>query len=150
MSKASSSLDCSLATEGKEEVIKAMKRVLSIGQCAADDFALSRAIRRHFDAEVIAAQTAAEALDKLRENSFALVLVNRVFDADDTSGIEFIKELKIEENLRQVPVMLVSNHQDAQREAVEAGAVPGFGKGALGQPPMLARLDPFLEARHPA
>jgi hypothetical protein len=36
--------------------------------------------------------------------------------------------------------MLVSNHEDAQREAVQAGALPGFGKASLGQPAMIARL----------
>ena len=123
-----------------------MKRVLSVGQCAADHFGLSQAIQRHFDAEVIAAHTASEAKDKLQQETFALVLVNRVFDADGTSGIQFIKGLKVEENWRPVPIMLVSNHEHAQRRAVEAGAVPGFGKAVLGQQEMLARLNPFLEA----
>jgi hypothetical protein len=42
-------------------------------------------------------------------------------------------------------VMLVSNHEDAQRAAVEAGAVPGFGKAALGHPAMLARMGNYLD-----
>ena len=46
--------------------------------------------------------------------------------------------------LRRVPVMLVSNYEDAQREAVAKGALPGFGKAALGQPHTLARLRAVL------
>ena len=41
--------------------------------------------------------------------------------------------------------MLVSNYADAQREAVEAGAEPGFGKASLGRPEMLGKIRPILE-----
>ena len=40
---------------------------------------------------------------------------------------------------------LVSNHADAQSEAVQAGAAPGFGKAELGRPAMLARVGAVLE-----
>src|SRR5437762_11331615 len=110
-----------------------MQRVLSIGQCGADHAGIAMAIRRHFEAEVVPARTADEALAELRQGTFALVLVNRTLDADGSSGIDVVSRLKNEEGL-EVPVMLVSNYEDSQREAVEAGAVPGFGKAALGQP----------------
>ena len=71
-------------------------------------------------------------------------LVNRVFDADSASGIDFIKQLKGEEALTQTPVMLVSNYEDAQQLAIEVGAVPGFGKAALGTPPMIAQVRKLL------
>jgi CheY-like chemotaxis protein len=72
------------------------------------------------------------------------VLVNRVLDADGSSGLELIRALKAEEQLRDVPVLLVSNYEDAQAQAVQAGAVPGFGKAELGQPHMLACVEPYL------
>jgi hypothetical protein len=40
--------------------------------------------------------------------------------------------------------MLISNYEDAQKEAQAAGAVAGFGKAALGQPAMLDRVRPYL------
>jgi hypothetical protein len=40
--------------------------------------------------------------------------------------------------------MLVSNYEDAQAQAVQAGATTGFGKAALGQPHMLARVERYL------
>jgi len=43
-----------------------------------------------------------------------------------------------------VPVMLVSNFADAQAQAVESGALPGFGKAALNAPETLARLKEQL------
>jgi two-component system, chemotaxis family, chemotaxis protein CheY len=120
------------------------KRVLSAGQCAADNWSISRFIRKHFDAEVLTVDSASEALDQLRAGRFDLVLVNRVFDADGSSGMEMIKEMHADPELQVVPVMLVSNYEDPQREAVELGAAPGFGKAALGQPQTVARLRAFL------
>ncbi len=122
----------------------ASKRVLSVGQCGADHGNISWTLRRAFDAEVIPAHTIPEALRKLREESFALVLVNRILDADGSAGLELIRQVRADESLKGVPVMLVSNYEDAQAEATAAGAAPGFGKAALGQPHTLARLEPFL------
>jgi len=120
------------------------KRVLNVGHCGADHPAISRMIRHHFDAEVVGSDTIPEALDKVRQESFDLVLVNRVFDADGSSGLEFIKQMKADSALQNVPVMLVSNYEHYQQEAVKTGAVPGFGKGALGHPQTIARLKSHL------
>jgi two-component system chemotaxis response regulator CheY len=120
------------------------QRVLSVGQCGADHWGISRTLQKAFCAEVVAAHTAAEALEQLRSAPFALVLVNRVFDADGSSGTDFIRQMREDESLKPVPVMLVSNYEDAQAEAVAAGALPGFGKAALGQPHMLGRVAPYL------
>jgi two-component system chemotaxis response regulator CheY len=120
------------------------KRVLSIGQCFADHSSIRRTLSGHFGVEVVPAATAAEARETLREQTFALILVNRVLDGDGSSGVEVIRQLRADEELRPVPVMLVSNYEDAQRQAVAQGALPGFGKAALGQPQMLGRLRAIL------
>ena len=122
----------------------ASKRVLSVGQCFADHSSLSRILKQHFDAVVVPADGAAEALGLLEQQTFELVLVNRVFDANGGSGVEFIRQLTQRQPQVIVPVMLVSNYEDAQREAVAAGARPGFGKAALGQAQTLARLKDVL------
>ena len=120
------------------------KRVLSVGQCGADHYGISSTFRQAFGAEVEEASTQDEALRLLRREPYALVLVNRVFDADGDSGVDLIRRVKADESLRAVPLLLVSNYADAQREAVDAGAEPGFGKAALGRPEMLDRVRPFL------
>ncbi len=124
--------------------VKKTKRVLSVGQCFADHSGITRVLRGSFAAEVVGADTQREALNLLRQDSFALVLVNRVFDADGSAGLELIRAIKKEDELRDLPVMLVSNYEDAQAQAVLEGAAPGFGKAALGQPHMLARVEPYL------
>jgi len=120
------------------------KRVLSVGQCFADHSGISDVLRTAFGAKVVSADTQDGALDLLRQGAFALVLVNRLLDTDGSSGQVVIRAIKADEQLRDLPVMLVSNYDDAQAEAVRVGAAPGFGKAALGQPHMLARVEPYL------
>lgn len=122
----------------------ATKRVLSVGQCFADHSAISRTLQNRFSAEVVPASTREEALSQLRQGGFDLVLVNRVFDADGSAGLDVIRQLKAADQWNDVPVMLVSNFEDSQRAAIALGAVPGFGKAALGQPQTIARLNAVL------
>lgn len=121
------------------------KRVLSVGQCVADHYGISSTLRQAFGADVEQASTQDEALQMMHQEPFDLVLVNRILDADGDSGVELIRRFKTDEALRAVPVLLVSNYADAQREAQEAGAEPGFGKASLGRPEMLDRVRAFLE-----
>ncbi len=120
------------------------KHVLSVGQCFADHNAITATLQRHFQAEVASASTADEAFTLLRQHAFDLVLVNRVLDGDGAYGLTVIEKVKTDERLRQLPIMLVSNYEDAQQQAVEKGALPGFGKASLGLPQMLARLKAIL------
>jgi two-component system chemotaxis response regulator CheY len=131
---------------GREEINMPSKRVLSVGQCGADHGSISWTLQRAFGAEVVPAATAASARALLVRGGFDLVLVNRVFDADGDGGLAFVRDLKADPTLTALPVMLVSNYSDAQDEAVQAGALPGFGKAALGAPEMLGRVAPYLGA----
>ena len=124
-----------------------MAKVLSVGQCHADGPAIERAVTARFAAAFIHVDTAAEALEFLRQHRPDLVLVNRLFDLDGASGIEWIRQLRSEAQTADLPVMLVSNYPNYQSEAQALGAVPGFGKNALGQPSMVAALLPFLPAK---
>jgi CheY-like chemotaxis protein len=122
----------------------ATKRVLSVGQCAADQAALRRLIESAFGATVVPAATAAQALAELRRQAVDLVLVNRVLDADGSSGLDLLEQIRADESLRRIPVMLVSDRDDAQQQAQATGACPGFGKAELDQSHTLARLRAVL------
>ena len=117
------------------------KRVLSVGQCAADNWTISRTLETHFEAAVTPVDSETQAAEKLKDQVFDLILVNRILDTDGSAGLEVIRKLK---SAVTTPLMLVSNHEDAQEQAVQIGAVRGFGKAALGQPAMLAKVKPFL------
>ena len=108
--------------------------VISVGQCGYDNSRI-RSLIRSIDSTVEIRETDShqetmEVLASLGEA--ALVLVNRVFDMDGSSGMEFISQLKSKESeFANIPVMLVSNYEKSQAEAIANGAIPGFGKSEL-------------------
>lgn len=122
-------------------------RVLDVGNCSPDHQALRGVLERHFGAQVEAADSGAEAIDRLRNTSFDLVLVNRVFDADGSDGLGLIQSMQADSGLASIPVMLVTNFPDHQQRAIEQGALPGFGKRELGSAAMLDQLRPLLESQ---
>jgi DNA-binding NtrC family response regulator len=119
----------------------AKKRVLSVGQCMADHSAISYTLRMHFDADVVGASSLAEAVAQLGKETFDLILVNRILDRDHASGLDVIEHLK---KATATPLMLVSNHEDAQCEAEKRGAVRGFGKAVLGDEEVVQKLKLHL------
>jgi two-component system chemotaxis response regulator CheY len=123
---------------------EAAPRVLSVGQCGFDHRTIAGYLGRQFGALVECANTFDEARDALYRARFDLVLINRVLDLDETSGLDLIRTLKAECGLEKVPVMLVSNYPDAQQAAIDLGASPGFGKADLGSPATHDRLKSLL------
>lgn len=121
-----------------------MKNVLSIGQCGFDHGSIGRFLQGHFEVDVTAAATAAEAMHQLRQRPYHLVLVNRVFDADGGEGLEFIQSLKGDPAYATLPVMLVTNYRNYAEQAVAMGALPGFGKSEVGLPELAKRLSTLL------
>lgn len=107
-------------------------RVLSVGQCGYDSAQLAAFLTRDFGAEVLEADTAEEAIEALERVTVHLVLVNRVGDRDGASGLDLIRQIRARPALADLPLILVSNLADAQDQAVQAGACPGFGKSQLG------------------
>ena len=72
-----------------------------------------------------------DALKKVCEEGADLLLVNREpVGFDDTDGIRLIAELR--KDYPDQKMMLVSDYQDAQQDAVKKGALPGFGKADMG------------------
>jgi CheY-like chemotaxis protein len=110
----------------------------------ADLASITAFLSRLFAGYVLAADTADETMSMLHNGPFDLVLVNRVFDADGGSGFDLVKAIKADPATSKLPVMLVSNHADAQQRAVSAGAEPGFGKAQLGDPAVAEALRPFF------
>ena len=120
------------------------RRVLSVGQCGMDHGSITRMVQKHFGAEVIGADTQEQALAEARQSEIALVLVNRLLDRDGSPGLDILRAFKADAELKDVPIMLVSNYEEAQREAVEQGALVGFGKASLEEAGTLARLREVL------
>ena len=118
--------------------------ILTVGHCAADHAALARILEETFDAVVESAGSAAEARDKLARRRVDLVAVNRVFEFGG-DGLEFLRQLTSDPLFASIPAILVSNFEWAQKQAIERGAIPGFGKDALGSPAMIDAVRRALE-----
>src|SRR5690242_6235992 len=104
-------------------------KILDVGQCGVDGPTIEDLFTQELDADVLSVDTADEAKQALKEEDFDVVLVNRVIAADGSSGVDLIGQLK--KSGVQTPIMLVSDHEDAQEKAVQLGAVRGFGKSEL-------------------
>jgi CheY-like chemotaxis protein len=121
------------------------KRVLDVGQCRPDHSAIRGVLVSWFAVDVDQAHSADEAMQKLNESHYDLVLVNASLDADKSPGLEVVRNIRREPKLSDVPVMLVSNQDEVQEAAVEAGAVRGFGKVNLAHPATQVLLKPYLD-----
>jgi len=121
----------------------AAKRVLDVGQCVPDHAAITRLIQG-LGAEVSQAHGLTDALDQLRQQPFSLVLINRKLDFDYSDGMEIIRAIKEDAALASVPIMLVSNYPEYQKQAIAAGAINGFGKAELAKPETTAKLRAVL------
>ena len=103
--------------------------VLEVGQCDMDHSAIRRMVES-LGATVRRAHSRKEALKCIEAESFALILVNRIFDMTGEEGLALVEEMCRGGSV-DCPVMIVSNYPDAQAEAIKRGAVQGFGKAAL-------------------
>lgn len=121
------------------------KQVLSVGQCGYDEGTLSRYLGGRFDVEVLSADGSADALELLATSNVDLVLINRRFDRDGGDGVELIRTIHRDGRFPSTKLMLVSNDADAQRRAIEAGALPGFGKAEYHRPETEQKLADALK-----
>ncbi|MBW7857185.1 MAG: response regulator [Leptonema sp. (in: Bacteria)] len=123
-----------------------MKVVLDVGQCRPDHIAISKLIES-VGASIERIALSKEAVDLLKQKKYDLVLVNRKIDKDYTDGVELVKMMQADPELKSIPVMLVSNYPEAQQDAVQLGAVMGFGKNALSKPETAERLKQALNIK---
>lgn len=102
-------------------------RVILVGHCGPDSFLLRGAVSRALPGAIIQSADDQATLAHLMGPD-ALLLINRVLESgfDTESGIDLIRS--IAQSRSGVRMMLISNYPDAQRQAEQAGAYPGFGK----------------------
>jgi CheY-like chemotaxis protein len=121
------------------------KTVIDCGNCAPDHNAIRNLVQRNFDAVVEQTHGSKDTLARLRKGDVTLVCVNRKLDQDYSDGMVIIHSILADEKLKDIPVMLISNYEEHQSAAVACGAVPGFGKLAIGNPATVDLLKPYLE-----
>lgn len=111
-----------------------MTRIGLVGHCGPDTSRLILAVNRAAPGARVERIDSDDELRGFVDAGPGLLLVNRVLDGmfADESGINLIRRLS--QTHPAVRTMLISNFEDAQQEAVGAGARPGFGKRDAGSP----------------
>lgn len=121
------------------------KRVLDVGNCGPDHASICRMLRSNFQVEIDAATNTVEALQALESANFDLILVNRKLDEDYSDGIEVIKAIKADCRYSTLPIMLITNYEEHQQQAIAIGAYRGFGKLSLASPQTIQLLAEILD-----
>ncbi len=122
------------------------KKILDVGNCGPDHHRFSQFVREHFGATVTPVDDLEQALTALENDSFDLIVVNRLLDRDGSEGLVVIESLKSNADYASIPTMMVTNFPEHQTTAQAAGAVPGFGKATLNTPETLEQLRIYLDA----
>lgn len=105
------------------------KKVLDVGNCGPDHSSIRRFFAANFPGvEIDQTHGPSDTLESLRNNQYDLVLINRKLDQDYSDGLDIIQQIKNDNDLADVPIMLITNYEEHQQLAVEAGALLGFGK----------------------
>ena len=121
------------------------KRVLEVGNCDPDHESIRRMLEANFNAPIDRVMFVHEALAKLGQGRYDLVLVNRLIFEDGSDGGELIRRMQTG-GYQDTPVMMISNYDDAQQKAQNDGAIPGFGKANIDAPQTVELLDRYLGA----
>ncbi len=121
------------------------KTLLDCGNCGPDYNAIRQMVTSNFDASVVQSHGTEDTLAILRSRKIDLVTVNRKLDRDYSDGMEVVMAIKADPELGSVPVMLVTNYEEHQLTAIEAGCVRGFGKLAIREPATREAFQPYLD-----
>lgn len=100
-----------------------------------------------FDVSIDRVMFVDEALEKLRSNTYALVLFNRLIFADGSPGIALLERAKSDGSINGTPMMMISNFEEAQAKSIAAGGVPGFGKNSVFEDSTAELLAQYLPGK---
>lgn len=126
-------------TSDLQHTIRSIKKVVLVGHCGFDQSSIGRAVASALPSASVHSANDTASLNQ-HAGPDALLLVNRVLDGrfDTGSGVDLIADLADRDSPPKM--MLISNYPDAQAQAVQAGALPGFGKSELGTPETSQKL----------
>lgn len=123
--------------------------VLLVGHCGPDSWMLKAMVQRTLRNAQIKNAHSLEQIEREMDDR-PVLLINRVLDGDFgvSNGVDLIRELSSYQ-AHPPTMLLISNFEDAQRDAHSAGALPGFGKADTNSVDAAERLKAAADrARH--
>ena len=123
---------------------KPIRKVLLVGHCGADSGSLGWLAQQAMGLEAIRVNSDSDL--RLEASQDTLLWINRVLDGhfDAADGVALVKELAL--GVSPPPMMLITNYADVQQAAIDAGALPGFGKNDIGDPALVDRLKKLAQS----
>lgn len=117
-----------------------------VGHCGFDSGSLTRFAEQVAPVATVVRVNDQQSLDAILKPQ-TLLLINRQLDGRFSaggSGIDMIRDLEAQED--SPATMLVSNYEDAQQQAMAAGALRGFGKSHLGDSSTRQRVAEAIDS----
>ena len=120
-----------------------MKNVLIVGHCDLDNPQITSLLEKNFSTNVTRVKLLKNVIEHLQKQDCDLVIINRIGAFDQESGLELIEKIKVDGRFKS-PLMMITNYKDQMDNAVEKGAVPGYGKGKLHDKDTIELLSKYL------
>jgi DNA-binding NarL/FixJ family response regulator len=117
--------------------------VVLVGHCGIDGPRLQSELSRLPDVHVTRVNSPAD-LERACNGHADLLLVNREPVGFDEDGLAIVRQ--VAQRYPRTKVILVSDYPEAQSEALEAGAIKGFGKSLMGSEELRQRVRAALAA----
>lgn len=123
------------------------ERIILVGHCGVDAPRLEEEVSRIIPSADVVSVNSEQDLEAIVDEGADLLLINRElpFGFDTEEGIDLIRDLRAQHP--GVKMMLISDYDEAQEEALEAGAVDGIGKSALGSPEFAETIKRALKGQ---
>ena len=120
-----------------------MKNALIVGHCDLDNPQITSLLEKNFSTNVTRVKLLKNVIEHLEKQDCDLVIINRIGAFDQESGLELIEKIKVDGRFKS-PLMMITNYKDQMDNAVEKGAVPGYGKGKLHDKDTIELLSKYL------
>ena len=120
-----------------------MKNVLIVGHCDLDNPQITSLLQKNFSTNVVSVKMLKKVIEHLEKQDYDLVIINRIGAFDQESGLELIEKIKVDGRFKS-PLMMITNYKDQMDNAVEKGAVPGYGKDKLYDKDTIELLSKYL------
>ena len=101
------------------------KKILIIDDAEVNQLLLSRILG---DYELLNAYNGGEAFERLQENKGSLDLIILDLVLPDTNGLEVLKFIKDDDELKEIPVIVMSAQVQMEQTSMEMGAVEFWKK----------------------